>query len=588
MRCHPTIFLTALLTTLTASAIGQDGILGTIAGSTAGYRDGTAAEAQFQFPTHVAVSPLDSSVYFSDAGSNTIRKRAPDGQVTTVAGINGEGGYTGDGEAATKARLSAPGDLVVDSAGHLYVADVGNNVVRKIDAKTGVISTVAGTGVASYDGTDGLATLMGLNLVGCLAVDVSDNLYLADTNNGLIRKVTPAGTLTSPVGDFEAKGASTGDNGPATLAGLNRPSAVAVAADGTLYLAELDGHKIRCVSPKGIITTYAGTGIAGFAGDDGLATLAQFNFDVEYPAKIDLDANGNLLIADSANGRIRAINTATGIISTVAGKGTFGYSGDGKWGTEGEFGGPVYGVACSPKGNFVIADPFNYKGRDLTLNFTSGTGVNVAVPISTEATITFDSVVASGDISIDRAPTSEKPAPGYLSLQGQYYDVTFTGTFAGSVSVTIKYSDTGLSADDELQLKILHNTGTQWVDVTLSVDTDSNLITAKVTSLSPFVLALPEETITVVNFRRGDSNADGVHDISDAVFTLLHLFGGGPMSTCDDAVDANDDGALDLTDAIHVLHWLFTAGAPPAIPGPGDVGLDPTSDDLTCEAYAAP
>jgi sugar lactone lactonase YvrE len=264
-----------------------------------------------------------------------------------VAG-NGNAGYSGDGGPAVRAQLSNPFGVALDSAGNLYIADDGNNRIRKV-ARAGVISTVAGAGTRAL-GDAGPATGAQLALPGGVALDSASNLYIADFANDRIRKVTPAGVIGTVAGGGTQ---GLGDGGPATSAQLNRPSDVAVDSDGNLYIADTGNSRIRKVTPAGVISTIAGGGRAGSSGDDGPATDAQLHF----PRGVAADSAGNLYIADSENNRIRKV-TPAGITSTVAGNGDAGYSGDGGPATDAQLRSPSR-VSLGGASRLYVADEGN-------------------------------------------------------------------------------------------------------------------------------------------------------------------------------------------------------------------------------------
>jgi sugar lactone lactonase YvrE len=348
--------------------IAPGGTITTIAGNGAAAGNagdgGPAANAELTTPRAVAAD-ASGNVYIADLGNNRIRKVKPDGTITTVAG-NGTAGYSGDGGAATNAQLNGPKGLTLDVAGNLYIGDTSNNVVRKV-TPGGTITTTAGNGQQGYSGDGGSAT--GAQLYGPrgMAVDGSGNLFIADGNNNVIRKVTPKGAITTVAGNGTA--GYLGDGGPATSAELSTPIHVALDAKGNLYIADTANKVIRMVAPNGIITTVAGTNDGDvsitYSGDGGLAT----NAALKTPYCVAVDAAGDLYIADTGNNVIRMV-APNGIITTVAGNGTGGYSGDGGTATSAELNNP-YGVALDANGNLYIADTLNSVVRLLTPGTTS-------------------------------------------------------------------------------------------------------------------------------------------------------------------------------------------------------------------------
>jgi sugar lactone lactonase YvrE len=288
--------------------------------------------------------------------NNRIRKVTPAGVINTVAG-NSTGGFAGDGGPAVSAQLGGPWGVAVDAAGNLYIADTNNNRIRKVTL-AGVISTVAGNGTWGFAGDGGPATAAQLNSPWGIAEDGGGNIYIADMSNNRIRKVTPAGVISTVAGNGNS--GFSGDGGPATSAGLNYPSGVAVDAAGNFYIADFNNNRIRKVTVGGVISTVAGNGTAGFGGDGGYATSAQ----LRYPYGVAVDAAGNLYIADSSNSRIRKV-TSGGVISTVAGNGTYGFSGDGGPAASAGLYYPR-GVLLDAGGNLFIADAYNNRIRKVT------------------------------------------------------------------------------------------------------------------------------------------------------------------------------------------------------------------------------
>ena len=227
----------------------------------------------------------------------------------TAAGSGATAYGTGEGRTSLSVGLNTPWGLAVDSQDRIYVADAGNNAVRRIDPD-GTVTTVAGTGTAGFSGDGGQATAARLSAPVRLAFDTAGNLYIADSGNNRIRKVTPSGVISTVAGNGTA--GNTGDGGQATAARLRTPYDMAVAPNGTMYIADRGNNKVRKVTPAGIISTFAGSGTAGYNGDDIAATTARLN----APYSVDVDATGNVYIADYDNERVRMVDT-NGIISTV-------------------------------------------------------------------------------------------------------------------------------------------------------------------------------------------------------------------------------------------------------------------------------
>ena len=284
------------------------GVISTVAGDgTQGFGGdgGPATAAQLDTPQGVAVDGA-GNLYIADGGNNRIRKVDSAGAISTVAG----GGPIGDGGAAVAAQLYYPNGVAPDGAGNLYIADSFNHRIRKVDA-AGVISTVAGDGTRGYGGDGGAAVAAQLFAPRGVALDGAGNLYIADNANNRIRKVDAAGVITTVAGDGTR--GSGGDGGPATAAQLSSPRGVALDGAGNLYIADRSNHRIRKVDAAGAITTVAGDGTRGFGGDGGPATAAQLS----WPNGVALDGSGNLYIADGGNHRIRKVDAA-GVISSTA------------------------------------------------------------------------------------------------------------------------------------------------------------------------------------------------------------------------------------------------------------------------------
>ena len=335
--------------------VGLDGIISTVAGSgptgfgNGGFSgdSGPATSALLNLPFDVA-SDVDGNLYIADS-NNRIRKVSLDGMISTVAG-NGNFGFSGDGGPATSASLRSPEGMAVDAVGNLYIADSSNLRIRKVNPD-GIITTVAGNGTNSFSGDGGPATSASMQIISGVAVNRAGDLYIAGTFSHRIRKVSPDGIINTVAGNGQFRFA--GDSGPATSASLNlRCCGVGVTVDaaGNLYIADGDNFRVRRVSPSGIITTVAGNGIRGFSGDGGPATSALLN----RPHGVALDAVGNRYIADDSNRRIRKVSP-DGIITTVAGNGTSSFSiRDGELATTAQIALPS-AVAVDAAGNLYIA-----------------------------------------------------------------------------------------------------------------------------------------------------------------------------------------------------------------------------------------
>jgi len=336
--------------------VNSKGIISIFAGTGAtGYSGdkGTATTATLNYPNSVCTDAL-GNVYIADEGNNCIRKVAS-GIITTIAG-NGKQGFSGDEKLATDAELSRPACAAIDKAGNIYIADWGNNRVRKVDA-SGIISTIAGNGKPGYSGDGGTATNAELITPCIVCIDASGNIYVSDYGNHRIRKISAKGTISTIAGN----GAQNyfGNNGPATAAELFYPSGVAVDKAGNIYSADKEVHRIHKTNNQGIISIIAGNGNKGYKGDGSPSEAAM----ISAPSGLFTDAQGNLYITDLGNHCIRKIDTK-GIITTVAGNGQKGFSGDGGPATSATMDFP-YDVTIDTKGNMYIADYANQRIRKI-------------------------------------------------------------------------------------------------------------------------------------------------------------------------------------------------------------------------------
>ncbi len=269
----------------------------------------------------------------------------------------------------------------MDASGNLYIADTMNAKVRKVSAASGVITTVAGSGTAGYGGDGGAAASAQLNLPIGVAVDSSGNVYIADFGNSRVRKVSASGAIIGTVAGNGSTGYS-GDGGPAANAQLNGPQGVAVDAAGNLYIADTENNAIREVTPAGLIATVAGNGLAGYSGDGGQATSAQ----VGNPVGVAVDAAGDIFTVDASN-RVRQVYP-NGLIATIAGNGSRGYSGDGGLATQAQLNAPS-AIALGNNGNLYVADKANnavrllqYAGNGLSIGAVTNAASSVGGPVA--------------------------------------------------------------------------------------------------------------------------------------------------------------------------------------------------------------
>ena len=306
---------------------------------------GDASQALLDSPEGIAINAA-GEIFIADAVNNRVRKIDTNGIITTVAG-NGTKGYSGDGGPAVDAALNYPDAIAIASDGTIYIADLYNSRIRKVDTN-GIITTVVGTGTRGYSGDGGLAVDAAIANPEGITVGPEGELYIADSENNRIRRVGTDGIISTIAGTGSRS--FCGDNGPAINACLAFPRRIAIGPQGELYIADLYNHRIRKISTSGVITTVAGNGSFGFSGDGGLAVNAR----LYYPADVFVGQEGELYIVDKSNRRIREVGT-DGVIKTIIGNGTVGYTGDGGLATEAGFRIPV-GIVANKAGEFYIAD----------------------------------------------------------------------------------------------------------------------------------------------------------------------------------------------------------------------------------------
>ncbi len=500
---------------------------------------GPASSAALNTPAGLTIDS-SGNLYIGDSGNNRIRKVDTTGIITTVAGASttdmfGYGGYNGDGIPATQALLNSPYVVAVDSQGNLFIADYLNFRIRRVDATTQVITTVAGTGTAGYNGDGIAATNAEIDYALGVIVDKSGNLYIADSGNNRIRRVdAKTQVITTVAGD--GMGGFSGDGGPATKAELSFPNSVAEDAAKNLYIVDTGNNRVRLVSAKTKkIKTIVGTGVAGFGGDGGPATKAK----ISDSSGGYIDASGNLLIADSGNQRVRIVNkkgvintlagggnagdkgqatnallsyptsvafdksgnmyigeagtpvvrkvSTGGTITTVAGSGSEGFSGDGGPATKANFFG-IQGVAVDKLGNLFIADDFNLRVRRVDhathkVSTYAGNGMSCSAPPCGDGgpatSATFNSMFSlavdgAGNLYIadpyDQVIREVTASTGIISTVAGDYVVCSSGTSpcgdgGPATSASLRYPF-GLALDSSGNLFIAdtHANRIRWVD----------------------------------------------------------------------------------------------------------------------------
>ena len=388
--------------------VAANGVISVVAGnglSSGGGDGGLASGASLSYPAGLA---FDSSgnLYIVDSYNSNVRKVDTNGIITTVAGDGGAGGFAGDGGPATKALLANPAGIAVDKSGNLYIADRLNQRIRMVTASTGIITTIAGSSTTGWHGDGGPAAQATFTYPTSIAIDSAGNLYIADSNNVAIRRISTSGIITTVAGN--GQWGYGGDGGQATKAQLAGPQGVAVDGAGNLYIADSGNQRIRRVDPGGIITTIAGTGTAGFSGDGTAATGATFS----NPVAVAVDASGTVYVADWDNNRIRRFAVG-GAVTTFAGTTTS--VGDGGPSTQARV--EPWSIAVDSTGNLYIADRVENRVRKVT---PSGTITTAPAPPSspTAATSTPARTRPTGGSTTPPA-TSTTTSPAAASPTGR-------------------------------------------------------------------------------------------------------------------------------------------------------------------------
>ena len=451
----------------------QSFTISTIAGTSAGYSgDGSATAAELNHPNRVALDTA-GNLYIADSENNVVRKVSTTGTISTVAG-NGTAGYTGDGGAATSAELNGPVDVAVDSAGNLYICDNGNDVIRKVAAGSGTITTYAGNSQSTTYGTGGPgpATSVALGNPAGIAVDAAGNLYIAEPLISLVRVVPPSGTISLFAGGM-GNGFS-GDGGPATQAAFNNVRSVSVDAAGNVYVCDCGNGRIRKIATNGIITTVAGNGnTSASSGDGGPATSAGMS-----PEDAAVDASGNLYIVDDTFLDLIREVAPSGTINTIAG-------------------GANCSVITGPALNACLNEPYGIAvhGSNIYIADTADSLIRLLTPSGSTGGGGPAPTILSGGV-VPLYSTSSTIQPGeWVSIYGNNLitgttPVNWTGNYPTTLGGTSVMIDNNLAylsyaSPTLINLQAPNDTSTGTVNVTVTDANGSATTTVTLAAQSP-------------------------------------------------------------------------------------------------------
>lgn len=528
----------------------RDGIIASVVGG--GFGDGGAAYDALVDPR--GATALDNGgvlpdVYFADGNNHVVR--LVDGNTTIIRNIagTGEAGYSGDGGDARNAKLRIPLDVAVHTDGTVYIADTSNNVVRRIDPR-GVISTVAGSGQRGSGGDGGPAVNAQLATPTGVAVDRFGRLFIADYENSRVRMVVD-GIIVTVAGNGQS--GYGGDNGLATLATLRNPWDVVVGDDGSIFISDTWNHRVRRVDPLGIITTYAGTGFAGYSGDGVLASTSRLN----APSLLSLDAGGTLYITDARNYRVRAVDPKSMLISTAAGNGQPGVSGDGGEATAASFSEPT-GVAIDPAGEALLVSAKDDARIRLVLMAGNGQPTATFPPTATYTATAIPPTPTRTPTNTSTAlPSTPTRTPTITATPTKTGTPTKTNTPSaqlGEVSGAITYYANALPVSG--------------ASVTL---TGPSTVTTQTNAAARYSATVAQSTWSVEPSKSGGFGT-AVSSL-DAARVLQALAGLQRFTTQQRlACDASGDGSLSTLDAVYILQ--FSAGLIDHLPAAGMCGSD--------------
>jgi large repetitive protein len=478
---------------------------------------GAATSAELGELGGVAVDS-QGNTYTVDFTNNTVDKlTASTGAISIVAGT-GNAGFSGDGGLATSAELNDPSFVAFDPSGNIYISDTVNNRIRKITLSSGVITTIAGNSASGFSGDGGPATSATLSIPEGLAFDTAGNLYIGDRGNNRVRMISAStGIITTIAGNGTA--GFSGDGGLAASAELNAPFAVSVDAAGNVYIADEGNNAIRLVNTTGGISTIAGNGSPGFSGDGGPATSATLSI----PEGVVVDASGNVYLSDTGNNRIRKVSLSTGIITTIAGNGTGGFSGDGGPAVAAELNSPR-GLSLAPNGTIYTGDKdgtIRSLGPNGELVFSSLPVASTSAPQSVTvqnigaATLIFSAVpTVTDDFAIASGNTCGTPGTSLAAGATCSIAVTFSPTYVGSRAGVLTLADNGVATSQQVVL-----TGTATEDTTTTVRLTSSISSSTFGQAVVFSATVPSGATGTVQFFNGTTSL-GMSTISSGVATL--------------------------------------------------------------------
>jgi NHL repeat/Dockerin type I domain len=523
--------------------LDASGIIDTIAGIKDNGDGGPATKAIVDpqgLATEHGAGP--QALYLADSRNNQVRRvDAATGLITTVAGT-GVAGASGDNGAALDAQLNAPSDVALDRAGNLYVADRNNARVRRVDTR-GDITTVAGNGTFGYSGDNALAVNAALSSPTGIDVDDDGNLYIADQFNYRVRKVTPQGLISTVAGDgtYDPQDVS-GDGRQATQVSLGAPTDVVVAPDGSLYVADNASDRVRKVRSNGVIITVAGNGNHGYSGDGGLAVNAL----LDAPYRLALDAQGNLFIADFANNRVRRIDVTSGIITTVAGTGLAGVEGDGGPATLANLFGAT-GLVVDGSGSLCVAQADSARVRvvaQVTTPPPSPTATRTPTSLPSPTPTPSRTATATPTHTLTATSTASAtatPTPTRTTTP----TVTSTATATASFTYTATLPPTPSATPSATSTVPAPSTPTPTPTATASLPPTATATNTPTTT--PTQTAAPTAPSCT-----GDCNGDGTVSVSDLLTMVNIALGSAPASTCS-VGDTNGDAQITVNEILQAV-----------------------------------